>query len=133
MNMILAGDYRDAPLELFDGYEPEHFSFDPLGFGLDRYSSVDLVAASIRSEELAEFPSETRAAIFELAPQRVTALNKSSMKPESSRACYAISRPAEGSGLLVIHYSFFEVSPLRYHIWLHTLIEVREQDHCHPR
>jgi len=116
-------DFRNQPRELCDGLEPTTLIFHPKSFGHPDFEPVDLVTAcSIRPES--NLPSEIQRELQSVAPPRVRAFDKSSSRWESLLGYYAMSRSSKSSALLVILFSFFEVSPARFHAYLHVVAKI---------
>jgi hypothetical protein len=121
--VMLLHDYREQPVQLFDGLEPATLTFRPASFGLSEYEPVDLVAAcSTRPEDT--LAAELQRTIHSLAPPRVRAFNKSAARWESLLGYYAIAESSARAERLVILFSFDEVSPSRCVAYLHALLRI---------
>ena len=119
-------DFREQPQESFDGLEPATLPFHPVSFGLPGFEPVDLVAAcSTRPERT--LSQEVQRELQSLAPSRVRAFDKSWSCWESLLGYYAISRSLSArTDRLIILFSFFEVSPARFHAYLHALLKAAD-------
>jgi hypothetical protein len=121
--LTLLRDFRQSPAELFDGIEPSTLLFQPAKFGFQDYQTVDLVAACTKHPEQFLSP-DLQKNLQLLAPPRVHAFNKSSSRLESLLGYYAITNSLIRAERLIILFSFFEVSPARYHAYLHVLLKI---------
>ena len=115
---------RSAGVELLDGCDPGSFLLDPAAFGIGGYPLFDLLGSGFHGDAFFSLPGSVREHSIELAPPRMPALNKSSGRTEYHRAYYAFVSASDGSALLVAHYTWFEASPARFHLWLYTLLEI---------
>lgn len=118
---------RSAGMELLDGCDPGSFLFDPAACGIGRYPPFDLLESGLYDsgdDLFSSLPVIARERIIELAPARMPALNKSTGRTESHKAYYASVPAADGSSMLIVHYTWFEAAPARFHLWLHTILEV---------
>jgi hypothetical protein len=113
-------DFGSEPYALFDGLEPHHIPLDPSSLGFLGFATADLMSPR-RSPE-SDLPAELLADLSSLLPARVAALNKSSNRAEFHVGYFAVADSLNSSDRLWIYYSFFEVSPGRYHCYIHALI-----------
>lgn len=114
------GDFGSSPLEVFDGVEPNQIICDPGTLGHPEFSKVNLLGPQLSPE--CDLPADTLADLSALLPARVLAFDKSSNRMESHIGYFAVAESLNSSERLWIFYSFFEVSPGRYHGYLHALI-----------
>ncbi len=120
----LLGDYRGNPAELFDGFEPDQLPFNPDAFGITGYETVDLVKSALSAPPPGSSEKELLDTICSSVSPRVQVWNKSAGCIESRSGYYAFSASQSDSGRLAILYSFFEVSPMRYHAYLHAILQI---------
>jgi hypothetical protein len=120
----LVHDYGDQPVEIFDGFEPDHLFLSPQQLGWpEDCPSVDLIA-EISNRYRKDPVGERYRLLYERIPHRVAALDKSSAKKVLIDAYLAIISPANDGAGKVILFSFFEVSPLHYNGYIHQVYAV---------
>ena len=125
----LVHDYSDQPLEIFDGFEPDHLFLSPQWLGLQEDClSVDLIA-EISKKYRRDQVGERYRQLYERIPSVVLASDKSSNKRERVSAYLAVIPQTNVCAGRLILFSFFEVSPLRYHCFIHKVYdEVNSSD-----
>lgn len=121
--VTLLHDFRKQPRELFDGFEPAMLTFHPASLDLGDYEPVDLVASCSAHPEQTLTP-EIQRELQLVAPPRIQVFDKSSSRYMSVLGDYAITRSSSHADYLVILFSFFEVSPMRYHAYVHAVLRV---------
>jgi len=123
MEYKLVKDYGDHPVEVFDGLEPDKLILSPSSCGLDAsYCSIDLVAEIANKYKKDPTGNQYRT-LYQAIPHRIMALNKSSNRKESLSGYLAVTPKVDGSKRRIVLFSFFEVSPLRYHCYIHRVYE----------
>ena len=121
-SFTLIRDFQDSPHEVFDGVEPQHLSFDAASLGVSGFRAVDLAGDCFTRPERALTP-ELRDDLLSITPARVRAFNKSVSQDESYSAYFVVSPALSSSERLWVCYSFFEVSPGRFHSYIHALVQ----------
>ena len=117
----LAHDYGNQPMEIFDGFEPDHLLLSPRRLGWpEDCPAVDLIA-EISTKYRKDSAGERYRLLYEQIPHVVMALNKSSNKVGPVNAYLAVVPQSNGSTDRIIVFSFSEVSPLRYHCYIHKV------------
>ena len=116
-------DFTDNPLEIFDGVEPKSLLLTPKDCGLDEnYRCVDLLDEIKKSRRQDETGQMYQLLYGELST-RVLAFNKSSGKKESVHGYVAIMENQRTYKPIFVLFTFFEVSPSRYHAYVHNIHE----------
>ena len=121
--ITLVRDFRNQPHELFDGLEPAELVFQPASLGLSEYQPVDLVAACSERPDR-KLPAAVQCELESVVPSRVVAFDKSASRQESLLGYYAIANSSSHRDRLIILFSFFEVSPGRFHAYLHGIYKL---------
>jgi hypothetical protein len=112
------------PIELFDGFEPEELWFDPKDYGYSSFERIDLIKELGKKYKSSNDYKKYRPFYDEFS-NRVSAKNKSSGKEELKDGYFAVLKEKESDQpQIVILFSFFEVSPMRYHAYLHEFINL---------
>jgi hypothetical protein len=117
----LIHDYGDQPVELFDGFEPDHLflSPQPLGWPED-FAAVDLIK-EISNTYRKDSVGERYRLLYEQIPHEVMALDKSSNKKILIDAYLAVIPSSSEHPEQLIVFSLFEVSLLHYNGYIHQL------------
>jgi hypothetical protein len=123
MEYRIIKNFKENPIEIFDGFEPENLFLAPEVCGLDTsYQKIDLVDEMDKKYEEDEVGLEYKR-IYDELPTRVMAFNKSTGRNESIHGYFAIMRNSLAGKPAIILFSFFEVSALRYHAYIHFIFE----------
>lgn len=127
MEYRIIKNYKDNPIEIFDGFEPEHLFLTPEVCGLERsYQKTDLLNEIERIDQEGVVGRRYKRLYDEL-PTRVMAFNKSMGKNESLHGYFAIMENCQTGKPAIVLFTFFEVSPLRYHAYIHRIFEEIEE------
>ncbi len=123
MEYRIIKNFKDNPIEIFDGFEPDHLSLTPEMCRLNKnYQKIDLLAEIKRKYQDGEEGQKYKL-LYDALPTRVMAFNKSTGKSESVHGYFGIMENRQTEKPAVILFTFFEVSPLRYHAYLHRILE----------
>jgi hypothetical protein len=123
MGYRIIKNFKDKPIEIFDGFEPDHLLFTPEVCGLDKnYQEIDLFDEIKRKDQEGEVGQRYKRLYDEL-PSRVMAFDKSMGKNESVHGYFAIMQNNQTDKSVIILFTFFEVSPFRYNAYVHSIFE----------
>jgi len=123
MEYRIIKNFEENPIEIFDGFEPEHLFLTPEVCGLDRnYQKIDLLDEINKKYQEDEVGLKYKR-IYDELPTRVMAFNKSIGRNESVHGYFAIMGDSQAGKQAIILFSYFEVSPLRYHAYIHLILE----------
>lgn len=123
MNYKIIKNFGNNPIEIYDGIEPTELFIIPGVCGLDsNYQSVDLVK-EIKLKYQKDVVVQRYKHLYNELPQNVMALNKSMGKLELVSGYYAIMENRLTTKAVIILFTFFEVSPLRYNGYVHQILE----------
>lgn len=130
MGYQLVSDFSQEPIEVFDGFDPDTLILSPSACGLSRkFRRVDLLR-EIQRKYLKDQLGQMYKGLYESIPTQVVVYNKSSLEKESLDGYLAVIPSITGDEKRIVLFSFFEVSPLRYHCYIH---KVYSETSANPR